>query len=592
MRTIYTIFREVVDRHGNKTALMYKYGDQYKAISYRELNESINGFSEELLLWGIQKDDKVGIISSNRPEWVITDLATVKLGAALVPVYETLSSSEIKYILNDAQVKVLIAEKEHLDKVRKIENEVATLKKTIVIDRENLTPEEELFTCFARKGKTPDPASGVANELATIVYTSGTTGKPKGVMLSQENIISNALALIERGQLTSQDIFLSFLPLSHMYERTVGYYAPLFAGAAIAYAQNINTIAVNMQEIRPTLVNVVPRLLEKMYEKIWAAIDTGSHIKKALFLAAVNNKNTCRALQADGKRVSLVLKFKCILLDMVICRKIRQKVGGRLRFFSSGGASLKKNIAIFFDNFGIPILEGYGLTETSPVLTSNSPNDYKIGTAGTPLPNVQIKISEANSEILAKGPGVMLGYYGNTQATDAAIDVEGWFHTGDIGSLDEEGYLSITGRLKELLVTSYGQKVLPDYVEEQLSNSMIIRQIMVYGDGEKYLSALIVPNKEQLKNLFLLQDPVNWPEIFKRDDIYQFISAEIENHSINLARHEKIKHFILLEEAFSVENGLLTPTLKTKRKEILKRYYDKLKDDKQSLSPSAPPQQH
>jgi long-chain acyl-CoA synthetase len=580
MRTIYSVFREVVDRHGNKTALIYKYGAQYEEITYRNLYDSINCFSEKLQLWGVQKDDKVGILSSNRPEWVITDLATIKLGAVLVPVYETLSSSEIKYILDDAQVKVLIVEGEYLDKVRKVQIEVPTLIKIIAINKENLAPNEELFTCSTRKGKIPDKASDIKNELATIVYTSGTTGKPKGVMLSQENIITNALALIERGQVTAQDILLSFLPLSHMYERTVGYYAPLFAGAAIAYAENINTIAINMQEIRPTIVNVVPRLLEKMYEKIWATIHTSSKIKKALFLAAVKNKNTYRELRANNKKIPHVLNFKCKLLDMLVCRKVRRKVGGRLRFFTSGGASLKKDINIFYDDFGIPILEGYGLTETSPVLTSNSQNDYKIGSAGKPLPNVKIKINEANSEILAKGLGVMLGYFRNKQATDEAIDAEGWFHTGDIGSLDEEGYLTIAGRLKELLITSYGQKISPVYVEEQLLNSRFIDQVMIYGDGEKYLSAFIVPGKEQLKRQFLLQEPINWPKIFESDDIHQFINTEIEKKSVNLARYEKIKNFILLEEAFSVENGLLTPTLKIKRKEVLKRYSEKVKGNK------------
>ncbi|KPK24036.1 MAG: hypothetical protein AMJ61_14395 [Desulfobacterales bacterium SG8_35_2] len=580
MRSIYSVFREVVDRYGDKTVLMYKYGPQYEAITYRDLYDSINCFSEKLHLWGVQKDDKVGILSSNRPEWVITDLATMKLGAVLVPVYETLSSSEIKYIVDDAQVKALIVEGEYLDKVRKVQIELPTLKKIIVINKENLTPSEELFTFSARKAKTLYTDSGITNELATIVYTSGTTGKPKGVMLSQKNIISNALALVDRGQVTSQDIFLSFLPLSHMYERTVGYYAPLFAGAAIAYAENINTIALNMQEIRPTIVNVVPRLLEKMYEKIWAASHTSSNMKKALFLAAVKNKNIYRELRANNKRISYVLKFKCKLLDILVCRKVRLKVGGRLRFFTSGGASLKKDISIFFDNFGIPILEGYGLTETSPVLTSNSQNDNKIGSAGKPLPNVKIKINKANSEVLAKGLGVMLGYFRNKQATDAAIDAEGWFHTGDIGSLDEEGYLTITGRLKELIITSYGQKISPDYVEEQILNSGFIDQVMVYGDGEKYLSAFIVPSKEQLKKQFLLQNPINWPKIFESDDIRQFINTEIEKNSVNLARYEKIKNFILLEEAFSVKNGLLTPTLKTKRKEVLKRFIEKTIVDK------------
>jgi len=576
MRTINSVFQGVVDRHGDKTALMYKYGAQYEAITYRNLYDSINCFSENLHLWGVQKNDKVGILSSNRPEWVITDLATMKLGAVLVPVYETLSGSEIKYILNDAQVKVLIVEGGYLDKVRKVQTEVPTLIKIIAINKENLEPDEELFTCSARKREIPVTASDITNELATIVYTSGTTGKPKGVMLSQENIITNALALIERGQVTAKDTFLSFLPLSHMYERTVGYYAPLFAGAAIAYAENLNTIAMNIQEIRPTIVNVVPRLMEKMYENIWAVIHTSSKMKKALFLATVKNKNTYRELRANNKRIPHVLKFKCKLLDMMVCRKVRLKVGGRLRFFTSGGASLKKDLSIFYHNFGILILEGYGLTETSPVLTSNSQIDFKIGSAGKPLPNVKIKINETNSEVLAKGPGIMLGYFRNKQATDAAIDTEGWFHTGDIGSLDEEGYLTITGRLKELLITSYGQKISPDYVEEQLLNSRFIDQIMVYGDGEKYLSAFIVPSKDQLKKQFLLQDPINWPEIFESNDIRQFINAEIEKNSVNLARYEKIKNFILLKEAFSVENGLLTPTLKTKRKEVLKRFNEKV----------------
>jgi len=418
------------------------------------------------------------------------------------------------------------------------------------------------------------------NELATIVYTSGTTGAPKGVMLSQENIISNAFALIERGQVTEEDIFLSFLPLSHMYERTVGYYVPLFAGATIAYAQNINTIAQNMLEIRPTIMNVVPGLLEKMHEKIWDRVNKSPTIKKKLFLAAVKNKSSCNELLDNAKRIPPALKLKCKLLDVLVCRKINKKVGGRLRFFSSGGASLKIEITHFFNNFGIKILEGYGLTETSPVLTSNSETDCKIGSVGKPLPDVKIKINEANSEVLAKSPGIMLGYYKNKQATDAAIDAEGWFHTGDIGSLDKDGYLWITGRLKELIITSYGQNISPNYLEEQLLNSRFIDQIMVYGEGERHINALIVPNKNLLKKQFLLQEPINWHEILKREDICHFIGSELEKHSINLARYEKIKQFILLEEAFSIANGLLTPTLKIKRKAVLKRYSEKLGDAK------------
>ena len=577
MRTIYKIFREVVDKLGDKTALLYKYNGKYEAISYKSLNDNINCFKDQLDVSGLKKGDKVAIISSNRPEWVITDLATIKLGAVLVPIYETLSSSEIKYVLNDAEVKVLIAEGEYLDKIRKIKYEVPTLVKIIVINKDNVMPDEESFACITRTGNMHDTDPSIENELASIVYTSGTTGKPKGVMLSQENIITNAFSLIKRGQVTEQDTFLSFLPLSHMYERTVGYYVPLFAGATIAYAQNINTIAENMLEIRPTIMNVVPRLLEKMYEKIRVTINNSSIIKKALFLSAIKNKNAYKERCDNAKRVPLVLDLKCKLLDVLVCKKIRNKVGGRLRFFTSGGASLKKDITYFFDNFGIKILEGYGLTETSPVLTSNSHDDYKIGSVGKPLPNVKIKLNETNNEVLAKSPGVMLGYYRNQQATDAAIDVEGWFHTGDIGSLDDDGYLWITGRLKELIITTYGQNISPNYIEEQLLNSKFIVQVIVYGDGETHISALIVPNKELLKKKFLLQDPINWQERLQSEHIYRFIGSELEKHSINLARYERIKQFVLLEEAFSVANGLLTPTLKIKRKAVLKWYSEKLR---------------
>jgi long-chain acyl-CoA synthetase len=577
MRTIYKIFREVVNRLGDKTALLYKYDEQYEAISYKSLNDNINCFKDQLDASGLKKGDKVAIISSNRPEWVITDLATIKLGAVLVPIYETLSSSEIKYILNDAEVKVLIAEEKYLDKVRKIKFEVPTLVKIIVINKDNLTPDEESFACIARTGNMHDTDPGIENESATIVYTSGTTGKPKGVVLSQENIITNALALIERGQVTEQDTFLSFLPLSHMYERTVGYYAPLFAGATIAYAQNINTIAENMLEILPTIMNVVPRLLEKMYEKIWDTVNNSPIIKENLFRATINNKNAYKELLNNAQSIPLVLDLKCKLLDVLVCKKIRNKVGGRLRFFTSGGASLKKDVTYFFENFGIKVLEGYGLTETSPVLTSNSQDDYKIGSVGKPLPNVKIKINERDSEVLAKSPGIMLGYYRNKQATDAAIDEDGWFHTGDIGCLDDDGYLWITGRLKELIISSYGQNISPNYIEEQLLNSKFIDQVIVYGDGETHISALIVPNKEHLKKKFLLEDPINWQEMLQSEPIYRFIGSELEKHSINLARYERIKQFVLLEEAFSVENGLLTPTLKLKRKAVLKHYSEKLR---------------
>jgi len=581
MRTIYTIFREVVNMQGDKTSLMYKYGSTFEAVSYKSLNDSINCFEDQLHALGVKKGDKVAIISSNRPEWVITDLATIKLGAVLVPVYETLSGQEIKYILNDAEVKVLVAEGEYLEKVRKIKHAVPTLSEIIVINKDHLMPDEELFACSTtRHEKAQDKAASIENELASIVYTSGTTGKPKGVMLSQENIITNAFSLIERGQVTEQDIFLSFLPLSHMYERTVGYYVPLFAGATIAYVQNIKTIAQDMLEIRPTIMNVVPRLLEKMYEKIWDTVNQSPILEQELFRAALHNKNAYRELHDNAQRVPPVLKLKCKLSDVLVGRKMRKKVGGRLRFFTSGGASLKREIGYFFDNFGLKILEGYGLTETSPVLTSNSQDARKIGSVGKPLPHVKIRINETESEVLAKSPGLMLGYYGNEQATAEAIDADGWFHTGDVGFLDDDGYLWITGRVKELIVTTYGQKISPNYIEEQLLSSRFIDQVMVYGDGEKYLSALIVLNKDQLKKHFSLQDPVNWQEMLNSEPVSRFIGSEIEKHSVNFARYERIKQFVLLEEAFSVTNGLLTPTLKIKRRAVLKWYNEKFMNGK------------
>jgi long-chain acyl-CoA synthetase len=578
--TIYNCFRETVERFPNLVALMYKQDGKYTAINYQALSDYVDAVAEHLKKLGVTQGDSVGIYSYNRPEWVMVDLAVLKLGAVVVPIYHVMTPFYIKYIVNDAKIKMLFVENAVLyEKFATIKAEVPLLQKVVLFDPKDVPAKTDYlkfedFKKLPDKVHTPSSAPDVlADDVATIVYTSGTTGEPKGVMLTHLNITTNALAGIERFHLNEQDIMVSYLPLSHMFERTCGYYVMIFCGGAIAYAENFSTVVLDIGQVCPTLLVALPRVLEKAYETGRQKIASGSFIQRMLVNSAIKNLNRYYNLKYRGKLVPRFLKIKCNIYDKLVASKFRQIAGGRLRLLVSGGAPLNKQVGKIFAILGFNIYEWYGLTETAPIISSTMQEDNRLGTVGKPIPDVQIKIG-ANSEILTKGLNLMLGYHNKPEETRKVIDNEGWFHTGDQGQFDRLGNLIITGRIKELIVTSYGKKVAPIPIEEKICSCGYVEQVMIYGDKKNFLVALVVPNRKTLERHAQKHNITctDFQGLCASDDIKTLIENEIEKATTDLAPYEKIKAFTIIPEGFTIDNDMLTPTLKLRRNKVLEKY--------------------
>jgi long-chain acyl-CoA synthetase len=529
----------------------------------------------ELKRLGVKKKDKIAILSENRPAWVISDLAIMLRGAVVVPLHTTFNPLVIYNILKHCEAKIIIVSNRNLlNKVLLAKKKLKFLKKIIFLEK--ITPDlkkilgkkiitwEKLF----EQSATDSPLSPLSplsppiiNDICTIIYTSGTTGKPKGVELSHQNILSNWQAVNKAVPVKTNDIFLSFLPLSHIFERLAGYYVPLLFGATIAYAENINQLPYNLKEIKPTVLISVPRIFEKFEDAIWDKINKSGNLKKKLFLWAI-------------KQRSKSLRHK--IADFLIFRKIRKQLGGHLRLTISGGASLNRKTAKFFYRLGIKILEGYGLTETSPVVSVNRENDFWFGTVGKVLDNVQVKISP-EKEILVKGPNVFQRYFRNKKETKKAFAKDGWFLTGDLGFIDKDGFLTIIGRKKEMILTSGGKNIWPEPIENLLNKDRFISQSMVIGNKRKFISALIVPDWDEVKK-FLKENklPLKEPEkLVKNLKIIELFLERLNNKiNPNLSDYEKIKKFKILSHEFSQERGEMTPTLKLRRS-IIEEHYKK-----------------
>ena len=586
--TIHEAVLETAGLFPQRVALMYKDdAGVYQSITYGELRDSVAQAAESLRKLGIRKDDRVAICAYHGPDWVIADLAILKLGAIVVPIYHTLTPSAIAYILRDSGSKLVFAEDAKiLASIQSVRGDVAQLRTVVVFDTKNLERSTgflsfsdlksgggNLICESARMNDAPPTVRVAPDDVATIVYTSGTTGEPKGVVLSHANIVSNAKAGVKRFRVTPDDVLLSFLPLCHMLERTAGCYSMLFAGATIAYATGVGTVAEDALRIRPTILVVVPRVMEKTYELVEKRVAESSCFRRQLMLAAVENLNRCCNLKYKELPVPLSLRLKCLYYDRLVASKFRKLTGGRLRLLISAGAPLDRRLAKTLWVLGFPIVEGYGLTETSPTVAVATPEDNRLGTTGKPIDNVEVKIGE-HDEIMVRGPNVMRGYYNKPDATAAAIDMEGWFHTGDRGRFDERGNLVITGRLKEIIVTSYGKNVAPLQIEFELVRSPYIDQVMLCGDRQKFITALIVPAKESVKR-FADETMLGWvdyPDLVRKDEVKRLIAREIEKATAKCAPFEKIKAFVLLPEGFTTENDLLTPTLKLRRSKIAEKY--------------------
>ncbi len=583
-QTIYGSFRDAATSYPGRVALMYKNDEnKYVGITYRELENRVRRVAASLQNLGINTGDRVAIFSSNRSEWAIADLAVLKLGGIVVPIYQTLPAATVSAIMSDSGSKLMFVENAALlaiiDQVR---GTLPSLQKLVLFDARGIGERKDLlrFTDLAGNGKATgeenrsDDHSPVSSEdVATIVYTSGTTGEPKGAMLSHSNITYDACAAMTRFHISSQDVILSYLPLCHMFERTCGYYTFLFAGGRIAYARDMTTIVEDVQAIRPTILIAVPRIIEKVHQAVEKQILKSSLIRRQLVFAAVRALNRYANLRYSNQRIPISLRIKRFFYDKAVASKFRKIAGGNLRLLVSGGAPLDRRIAKTLLVLGFNILEGYGLTETSPVVCCSSLEDNRLGTVGKPLEGVEVKIG-ANDEILVRGPNLMRGYFNKPRETAEAIDEQGWFHTGDQGRLDRSGNLIITGRIKELIVTSYGKNVPPVPIESELMSRRYIEQAVLHGDKRKCIIALIVPAREALegyaKERAITAD--DYADLLRKEQIKQLIAVEINRVNANLPGYAQVKAFALLSESFSVGNQLLTPTLKFRRGKIFDRY--------------------
>ncbi len=563
-----------------------KMSGRYQDISWNELADKIKIYARALMALGLKSGQQAAIMSPNRPEWAWADLGIMAAGGRTVPVYHTEGLKTILHILHDSQSRFLFSHSAGFVAELVAESEqVPKLERIILLEGHSDHPLVISLSAFQELAEKTKPeklekilAGSKREEVATLVYTSGTTGTPKGAILTHDNLLSNVEACCHLIQISDADECLSFLPLSHIFERMGGYYLMLHQGVTIAYAESIDTVPANLAEIRPTIVTSVPRLYEKMYNRILERVSTGSWLKKQLFFLALKTGKAQVACQQQGLNPGFGLKLAMALFSKLVFAKLREHLGGRLRFFVSGGAPLVQEIAEFFLAAGIPIYEGYGLTETSPVIAVNYPGHLRLGTVGPPLANLEVRIA-ADGELLVKGPSVFQGYWQLPEQTAEAL-ADGWFHTGDIAELDEDGYLHITDRKKDIIVTAGGKKVAPQEIENILKTDRFISSVMVYGDRRPYLTALVVPDFEALSAYatFKKIDFLDLCDLVNHPQCLNLIRRRIDRLQHGLPNYKKIRRFALLSRDFVGTQGEVTPTLKLRRKTISRHFAPLLED--------------
>ena len=566
-----------LSNHNLKASLVSKKNGRWIETSTNEYLEKANSISRALLKMGVKKNDKIAVISTtNRTEWCIVDIGVLQLGAQNVPIYPSISADDYKYILKHSQASYcFVSDKEVFDKVSKVKNETNLKEIFCFDDIKNCKNYKELFLI----GKDKSVQNKVEliktqikeNDLATIIYTSGTTGKPKGVMLSHRNIVQNVLASIPRLPIVKgASKVLSFLPLCHIFERVL-IYVYQHAGVSIYFAESLETIGENAQEIKPNFMSVVPRLLEKVYDKIYSKGVALNGIKKRLFLWAISLGEKYEPYKKNG----LIYELKLTIARKLIFSKWKAALGGQLETMVSGSAALNPKLSRIFCASGMMVMEGYGLTETSPVISVGmyENNYFKIGTVGKPISNVDVKIAD-DGEILVKGPNIMQGYYKDPKKTSEVMSGD-YFHTGDKGEIDIDGFLKITGRKKEMFKTSGGKYIIPTLIENKMKESGFIEQAMVIGENQKMPAALIQLNFDFIydwidkKNIMVKK---NQNAVINSHIVKKRIQEEIDECNKKFGKWEQIKKFELTPDVWSIENGHLTPTMKMKRSVILKKY--------------------
>jgi long-chain acyl-CoA synthetase len=577
------MFHHTAHHFEHKVALLHKRDKEYEPTTYAELEREVRRFGLGLIGLGVEHGDRVALLSENRPEWAITDLAALSIGAVNVPMYSTLPPSQVHYIVADAEAEILVVSNaKQLAKALEVRGRLPSLRTIIVMEPQPDLP-ESVYTfrqvCDAGSGRSMAEFERRAHavkpsDLASIIYTSGTTGAPKGAMLTHDNFMSNAQSAAEVFKISSNDLFLSFLPLSHVFERLAGHYFPLLMGATIAYAESVFSVQTNMVEIKPTVMASVPRLYESMQSRITDGMARQPEKLRAKAEKALKLGWEYNSKRILGEKIGVMEAIKYWLVDRVALQPLRARVtGGELRFFISGGAPLPVDTARFLTSLGLNIIEGYGLTETSPVICANLPNRRKLGTVGPPIPGVEVKIAP-DGEILSRGPHIMRGYFNLAEETRKAIDADGWFHTGDIGELDQEGFLKITDRKKDIIVLANGKNVAPQPIEALLKGSAYISAAVLFGDRQPNIVALVVPEFDHLKQWARRHDIAakDQAELIKNAAVRKFYKDEIDRVTRDLADFEKVRKFTLLDTEFTQERGELTPTLKIKRAVVFKNY--------------------
>jgi long-chain acyl-CoA synthetase len=584
--TIPRQFLACVETYRRADAFRHKQNGAWVDVAHAELLEKVHTLALGLRALNLAKADRVALLSENRLEWTIADLGILLAGGVVVPIYPTLIPSQVEYILRDADVRVVfVSSKLQVAKVAALRPRLPMLERVIAFDDDAVSNGVESFAELMKIGipmQTATAADDMAGQTspsdwASIIYTSGTTGEPKGAILTHKNFMTEVRMNLDAFKVNTDDTYLSVLPLSHVFERTVSY-VMMTAGAQIAFAEAIETAIVNMGEVHPTIVCLVPRVYEKFYDGIHDTVAKGNAMKRGMFAwgsrvgaAAVNAK-------LSGRRKNPFLNLQHRIAQKLVFSKIQERVGGKLRFFVSGSAPLARNIIEFFHAAGLPILEGYGLTETAPVVTVNTLEHIRFGTVGRALKGEELRIAD-DGEILVRGDNVMQGYFKKADDTAAAI-IDGWFYTGDIGELDQDGYLSITDRKKDLIATAGGKKMAPQPVENKLRLNPMIAEAVLVGNRRPYITLLILPNYPRLE-AWAASGGTNSKDhkaLAASPEVHKLYQQAIDEVNSSLAQYERIKSFAILENELTTASGELTPTLKVRRKIVEEKYRDKIDD--------------
>jgi len=582
--TLVDLFERVTRQHKLPDTLNYKRDGKWHSISSDELLKLAKRIAAGLYAIGVRHGDRVALLSDSRVEWTLTDAGCIFAGAIDVPIYPTLTAAQVGYIINDSGSSVLfLADVAKFNELKEVLKDCKTIRQVVIFEPRGvdqnvaLTLEQLEAKGDQLQSDQPDLVDRLASQttpddLATIIYTSGTTGEPKGVMLTHSNLLTNLID--SSGHLTfdDQDAALSVLPLSHVYERQA-MYMYLYKGIKVYYAESLQAIAANLREVRPTVLVGVPRIFEKVYLRVRERAAESGKISVAILGWAVQVGREYAELWVAHKPIPTFLKLKHALATKLVFSKWRQAFGGRIRLLLSGGAALPEDLAYIYIGAGLPILQGYGLTETSPVITSVSLEDNRIGSVGRAIPNVEIRIAE-DGEIETRGPHVMSGYYNRPEETRAVFSADGWFKTGDIGTIDKDGFLRITDRKKELFKTSGGKYIAPQPIEQAIQGSRFVSQVVLVGNERKFPAALIVPAWEQVESYVRLKgiETLDHAALCSHPRIIDLFERQIEKLTPDLARYEKVKKIALLENEFTIEGGELTPTLKVKRRVIDEKY--------------------